>query len=83
MRQFLNMEEVLRRTGLGRSTIYDQMDQGEFPRSYQLTRRRVGWKEEEVEAWIESRTAVAVKFSAHRGRQVVRCTDSESRGDQD
>jgi prophage regulatory protein len=73
--KFLNMKEVLRRTGLSRSTIYDQMDQGEFPRSYKLTRRRVGWKEEEVEAWTESRTAAAVKFGTHRGRQVVRRTD--------
>lgn len=72
MGQFLTVKEVIRRTGLSRSTIYDQMSKGEFPLSYQLTKRRVAWKEADIESWIASRETAAVKFGAHRGLQVSR-----------
>jgi prophage regulatory protein len=69
---FLTIKEVMRRTGLSRSTIYEQMGNEEFPLSYRLTKRRVGWKESEIEQWIETRMTAPIKFGAHRGRQVVR-----------
>ncbi len=72
MSQYLPIKEVIRRTGLCRSTIYDQMSKGEFPLSCQLTPRRVGWKEDEVEEWMKTRDRAAVKFGAHRGHRVLR-----------
>lgn len=42
-------------TGLSRSTIYDMMSRGEFPRPVKLTAKAVGWPEGAVAAWLESR----------------------------
>jgi prophage regulatory protein len=53
--KFLCCAEVEDMTGLSRSTIYRQIPKGEFPAPYQLSAGRVGWKEAEVEDWIERR----------------------------
>ncbi|WP_305777617.1 helix-turn-helix transcriptional regulator [Pseudomonas indica] len=42
-------------TGLARSTIYKLIGSGMFPQSVPLTGRSVGWIENEVTAWIQSR----------------------------
>lgn len=45
------------KTGLSRSTIYQQMNAGTFPKPIRLGPKAVGWLESEVLAWIEARTA--------------------------
>ncbi len=41
------------RTGLGRTTIYDLMKDGRFPKSHRIAgAHAVGWDSREVEAWI-------------------------------
>jgi prophage regulatory protein len=52
---FLRLPTVIARTGLSRSTLYEQMAQGRFPRSVQLGPRAVGWLESEVNAWLMAR----------------------------
>lgn len=43
-------------TGLSRSTIYAQIARGNFPKQIRLTgARSVGWHEQAVIQWIESR----------------------------
>lgn len=42
-------------TGLSRSTIYDMMDRGDFPRPIRIGRRAVAWPESEVLAWLADR----------------------------
>lgn len=42
-------------TGLSRSTIYDMMTRGEFPRPVRIGRRAVAWPESEVVAWLADR----------------------------
>lgn len=49
--------EVEEITGLSRSTIYNMMDKGEFPRPIRLTRKAVGWSESAIAEWLESREA--------------------------
>lgn len=44
-------------TGLGRSTIYDLMAKGRFPRPVRLTAKAVGWPETAIAEWIASRAA--------------------------
>lgn len=44
-------------TGLSRSTIYDMMSKGAFPRPMRLGLRAVGWAESEIDAWLEARMA--------------------------
>lgn len=50
------VEEV---TGLSRSTIYAMMAEGTFPKPMKLGKRAVGWREEDVRAWLDSREASA------------------------
>jgi prophage regulatory protein len=42
-------------TGLSRSTIYDLMSKGQFPRPVKLTGKAVGWPENAIADWLASR----------------------------
>lgn len=42
-------------TGLSRSTIYDLMKKGDFPRPVKLTGKAVAWPESAVSDWLTSR----------------------------
>jgi prophage regulatory protein len=53
----LRRAEVTARTGLGRSTLYAQIQAGSFPQSVKLGPRAVGWIEAEVAEWITERIA--------------------------
>ena len=63
--RFIRLNEVLSRTGYGRTSIYRKMEDGSFPRSVKLggppkdpeafDSRAVAWIENEVEQWMESR----------------------------
>lgn len=46
-------------TGLSRSTLYDMMAKGQFPAPVKLGTRAVGWREADLNAWLESREKVA------------------------
>ncbi len=64
-RIFAMAEKHLRRraveelTGLSRSTIYDLMSKGQFPRPVKLTGRAVAWPESALVAWLDSRQSTA------------------------
>lgn len=53
----LRRKQVEARTGLSRSTIYDLMRDGHFPKPVSLGSQAVGWVESEVGAWVEARIA--------------------------
>lgn len=53
--RILRRPDVEARTGLSRSTIYDWMKRGEFPKPVALGTRRVGWREGDIEAWVAAR----------------------------
>ena len=55
--KLLRRPEVEVRTGLSRSTIYDWMNRGEFPKPVKLGTRLVAWRESDISAWLESREA--------------------------
>lgn len=55
MAKILKLPQVVERTGLGRSMIYEMVKRGEFPAPVKLSVRSVGWLESAVDAWIESR----------------------------
>ena len=52
--QILRLPQVMKRTGLGRASIYNLRDTGEFPKPIALTKRAVGWLEAEIDAWLEN-----------------------------
>jgi len=39
-------------TGLSRSTIYERMKAGSFPRSVRVGARSVAWRRADVDAWL-------------------------------
>ena len=63
--RFIRLNEVISRTGYGRTSIYRKMEDGSFPKSLKLggppkdpnefDSRAIAWLEAEVDQWIESR----------------------------
>jgi prophage regulatory protein len=54
---FLRRQAVEARTGLSRSSIYDRIAAGEFPKPVPLGGRTVGWVEAEIREWQKARIA--------------------------
>ncbi len=63
--RILRIKEVIEKTSIGRTKLYEMMDAGDFPRSIKLGARSVGWVETEVDGWIKSRIME---------RDQIRCT---------
>lgn len=55
----LRLPEVMRLTGLGRSTIYRLLAAGQFPAPVQLSVRAVGWRRTDVDHWTAERPPVS------------------------
>lgn len=51
----MRLDEVMKATGLGRSSIYKQMYLGQFPRQVSIGGRAVAWVSDEVGAWVADR----------------------------
>ena len=54
-RTIWRLPDVMSRTGLSRSTIYDLIGDGKFPAQIKLGPRAVGWVANEIADWIEER----------------------------
>ena len=57
MDKFLRLPQVKEITGLSRTTLYRYMDQGYFPKPYDLGPRTVAWLEVDVQQWSQARIA--------------------------
>ena len=55
--RLLRLKTVVDRTGLGRTLIYQQMDEGSFPKPVKIGARAVAWAESDIQKWIEERIA--------------------------
>ena len=53
--RLMRLKEVIRNTGLGRSTVYKYISEGRFPKPVSLGDRAVGWVDGEVDDWIMAR----------------------------
>ncbi len=53
--KFLNLSEVMNRTGLSKTSIWRGQKEGTFPTSYSISAKRVAWKSSEIDQWIEAR----------------------------
>lgn len=51
----LRLPEVMKITGLSRSSIYLMMKQDSFPKQISLGARAVGWLEGEIKEWVSNR----------------------------
>ena len=58
MERIMRIPEVVEVTGLSKTTIWRRVKSGDFPapvRLGSLATRSVGWREGEVETWLDSR----------------------------
>lgn len=55
MTELERLPAVVQRTTLSRSHLYALMKKGKFPKPIKLGIRSVGWRVEDVEAWIATR----------------------------
>ena len=69
-REFLRLPLVLRRTGLGRSTIYRLMTERKFPAPVKLAGRAVGWRATDLNRWSTERPMTRMSV----------CPDVQSKG---
>lgn len=55
--QILSIKETCKRVGICRSTIFAMTRDGKFPRTIQITPKRKGFVDAEVNDWIKARIA--------------------------
>jgi prophage regulatory protein len=67
--------EVERRTGLSRSQRDEMEAAGRFPLRVPLSRRAIGWREDEIDSWVAARIAErddkVRREAAYRARRPV------------
>ncbi len=56
--RILRLPSVLLRTGLSRSTVYARVAAGTFPKQLALGPNTVGWRETDIDTWIDSLTSI-------------------------
>jgi prophage regulatory protein len=59
----LRRKQVQARTGLSRSTIYQCISDGTFPKPINLGARAVGWIESEITDWVSRKIEQSRKAS--------------------
>jgi len=57
--KILGRKDVCDTAGISSVTLWRLERAGRFPKRRQLSARRVGWLESEVQAWLQSRLEVA------------------------
>ena len=61
MERIMRTPEVVEVTGLSKTTIWRRVRSGDFPPPLKLgnlATRSIGWKEGEIERWIDSRPTI-------------------------
>ena len=57
--RIIRTEDLTRRLGLSRATIFRNVKAGRFPAQIKISQRAIGWRFDEVEAWIAARAATS------------------------
>lgn len=61
MNMILRLPEVIKITGLSRSSVLLYISEGTFPTNIKLGARSVGWLESEIDEWIQQRIDLSRK----------------------
>lgn len=75
---FMPLPETSRTTGLGKSLIYEKLNpesdkyDPDFPKPVVLSRRCVRWRSDEIQAWMNARSADRDAGHAERQEQASR-----------
>ena len=56
----LRLKDVIQIVGLSRSSIYALKASGDFPDSFMLGARAVGWSSDDIESWLNARITNSV-----------------------
>jgi prophage regulatory protein len=67
--RIVRLKELVFRSGLGRSSIYEMVSTGDFPAPVQIGERAIGWIESEFEAWLNAKAAQRDAIRASAGAQ--------------
>ena len=62
--QIVRVPKVCRRLQISRSALYRLIDRGEFPAPFKISAQCVGWRESDIDRWIESRQAIQQRSAA-------------------
>lgn len=57
--RYLRLPDVKAETGLGKTSIYNLIRDGEFPKPVKISSRAVAWREGAIEAWKADRQALS------------------------
>lgn len=57
--RFIKLREVQQLTGLSRSSIYQFIQDGTFPKQIRTGKRAVAWIENEIHRWMNDRIAAS------------------------
>lgn len=52
--RIIRLKTVLLRSGLSRSTLYRKIGEGTFPAQIKISIHSAGWRESEVNRWIDN-----------------------------
>ena len=52
--KFLKLRDVIKLTGLSRSSIYSKVSSGDFPSQFRLGERSVAWLQSDIFEWMEN-----------------------------
>lgn len=52
---FLRLPEVIKRTGLSRSTIYKAINENRFPKAIKLGPKSVAWVDSDIQDWQDGK----------------------------
>lgn len=77
----LRRPQVEQRTGLSRSTLYQYIKDGDFPKPVRLGLRAVGWLESDISDWIAARVKGARQANAvtvRHGRPILHAGGREN-----
>ena len=58
--RIVRLPDVLKRTQLSRSTIYNFINNGSFPSPVKLGARAIGFFESDIDSWILSRVGASI-----------------------
>lgn len=66
----LTLAKVENLVGFKKSTIYALIKSGNFPTPFQVGARRIGFRSDEIEAWIRSRPRAVLATNGVKTREV-------------
>ncbi len=59
MSKIIKLHQVIQKTSLSKSSIYNYIQTNDFPKQLSLGKRGVGWLESSIEQWIEDRVSAS------------------------